>query len=104
MKFVAVILAVIAATAVQAAAVPQWCSHPGQGCYMLKRAAGNTFEVKRSAEALAEAFAEAEPQWSQWCSHPGQGCEKVKRAAAAIDEVKRSAAAVADAFASLDEE
>ncbi|KAJ6113719.1 hypothetical protein N7523_007036 [Penicillium sp. IBT 18751x] len=114
MKYVSVAIALLAASTVQAAAVPEaakhpgmpiWCNHPGQGCYMYKRTADVSAEVKRSAEALAEAIAEAHPQALQiWCDHPGQGCAKAKRAAEAVDEVKRSADALADAMAALDEE
>jgi hypothetical protein len=83
----------------------KWCAHPGQGCYMMKRTADVTTEVKRSADALAEAMAEAHPAALQkWCAHPGQGCAKVKRAAEAVEEVKRSADALAEAIASINDE
>ncbi|KAJ5894414.1 hypothetical protein N7495_006105 [Penicillium taxi] len=104
MKFLCVALALMAASSVQAVHVDKWCSHPGQGCYMMKRTADASFEVKRSAEALADAMAEAHPVAQKWCAHPGQGCAKVKRAAEAVDEVKRSADALAEAMAALDEE
>ncbi|KAJ5195144.1 uncharacterized protein N7498_008582 [Penicillium cinerascens] len=114
MKYLSIAIPLLAAATVQAAAVPEaqnepgmpiWCGHPGQGCYMYKRTAGVSNEVKRSAEALAEAMAEAHPQALQiWCGHPGQGCAKAKRAAEAADEVKRSADALAYAMAALDEE
>ncbi|EPS27552.1 hypothetical protein PDE_02495 [Penicillium oxalicum 114-2] len=71
----------------------------------MKRTADVTFEVKRSADALAEAMAEAQPAALQkWCAHPGQGCAKVKRTADAVEEVKRSAAALAEAIASMEDE
>ena len=105
MKLLSVALAMLAASTVQAAAMQKWCAHPGQGCYMMKRIADVTGEVKRSADALAEAMAEAHPAAMQkWCAHPGQGCYKVKRAAEAVDDVKRTAEALADAMAALDEE
>lgn len=108
MKFVSVALAILVASSAQAAAargLQKWCGHPGQGCYMMKRTADVTGDVKRSADALAEAMAEAHPAALQkWCGHPGQGCYKVKRAAEAVDEVKRSAEALADAMADLDDE
>jgi hypothetical protein len=115
MKYLFVAIALLAASTVQASAIPEastkkptipiWCGHPGQGCYMYKRTADVSTEVKRSAEALAEAMAEAHPQALQiWCGHPGQGCAKAKRAAEAADEVKRSADALAYAMAALDEE
>ncbi|OJJ47425.1 hypothetical protein ASPZODRAFT_64544, partial [Penicilliopsis zonata CBS 506.65] len=105
MKLLSVVIAVLAASSVQAAALQKWCWQPGQGCYMLKRAADATGEVKRSAEALAEAMAAASPDALQkWCWQPGQGCEKIKRAASAVDEVKRTADALAEAFAAMDEE
>ncbi|KAF3394705.1 hypothetical protein F1880_005404 [Penicillium rolfsii] len=108
MKFLSVALALMAATAVAAApgrTMQKWCGHPGQGCYMMKRTADVTTEVKRSADALAEAMAEAHPAALQkWCAHPGQGCAKVKRTAEAVDEVKRSADALAEALAAMDDE
>lgn len=114
MKYLSLAIALLAAATVQAASVPTsvqkpgmpiWCDHPGQGCYMYKRTADVSAEVKRSADALAEAIAEAHPKALQiWCDHPGQGCAKAKRAAEAVDEVKRSADALADAMAALDEE
>ncbi|KAJ5085631.1 hypothetical protein N7532_010402 [Penicillium argentinense] len=108
MKFVTLALAALAATTAQAAAyrgLQKWCGHPGQGCYMMKRTADVSGDVKRSADALAEAMAEAHPAALQkWCGHPGQGCFKVKRAAEAVEEVQRSAEALASAMADLDEE
>ncbi|OQD70082.1 hypothetical protein PENDEC_c027G01926 [Penicillium decumbens] len=116
MKYLTAAVALLAASTVQAAAMPEakkpkipdipiWCGHPGQGCYMYKRTADASNEVKRSAEALAEALAEAHPQALQiWCGHAGQGCSKAKRAAEAVDDVKRSADALAHAMAALDEE
>ncbi|KAJ5946997.1 hypothetical protein N7466_000012 [Penicillium verhagenii] len=105
MKVLAVTLALLAASAAPAAAMVRWCDHPGQPCYKMKRTADISTEVKRSAEALAEAMAEAQPEaMVRWCDHPGQPCFKVKRAADAVDEVKRSADALAEAMAALDEE
>ncbi|KAJ5172282.1 hypothetical protein N7492_004875 [Penicillium capsulatum] len=104
MKLLFVTLAMLAAST-QAAKMHKWCAHPGQGCYMMKRTADVTSEVKRSADALADAMAEAHPvAVEKWCAHPGQGCYKVKRAADAVEEVKRNAAALAEAMAALDEE
>lgn len=110
MKFQAVAVALMAAATVQAAAVPEagylntdvWCTHPGQGCAKVKRAADISTEVKRSAEALAEAMAHPEAM-SAWCTHAGMGCAKFKRSADAAAEVKRSADALAEAMASLKE-
>ncbi|KAJ5992897.1 hypothetical protein N7451_008621 [Penicillium sp. IBT 35674x] len=105
MKLLAVTLALLAASAAPAAAMSRWCSHPGQPCYKMKRTTDISSEVKRSAEALAEAMAEAQPEaMSRWCSHPGQPCFKVKRATDAVDEVKRSADALAEAMAALEED
>lgn len=108
MKFLSVALAVLVASSAQAAAargLQKWCGHPGQGCYMMKRTADVSGDVKRSADALAEAMAEAHPAALQkWCGHPGQGCYKVKRTAVAVEDVKRSAEALADAMADLDDE
>ncbi|THC90924.1 hypothetical protein EYZ11_009612 [Aspergillus tanneri] len=59
MKLVVFVLAALAATTVQAATMQRWCSLPGQPCSMLKRAADATGEVRRSADALADALAEA---------------------------------------------
>ncbi|KAF9247901.1 hypothetical protein DTO013E5_3142 [Penicillium roqueforti] len=92
MKFTSVVIAVLAAGTVQAAATPQttlpkWCGHIGQGC---KRTTDASVDVKRSADALAEAMAKNLPLVLQkWCGHIGQGCYKAKRAADAVDEVKR---------------
>ncbi|PYH40521.1 mating alpha-pheromone PpgA [Aspergillus saccharolyticus JOP 1030-1] len=105
MKLLSLILATLAATTVQAVSVQKWCYLPGQPCAMMKRAADVTGEVKRSADALAEAMAEASPSKLQkWCYLPGQPCQKIKRAAEVVDEVKRSADALAEAMAALDEE
>ena len=57
MKLLSVALAMLAASTVQAAAMVRWCYHPGQPCYKIKRTADISTEVKRSAEALAEAMA-----------------------------------------------
>lgn len=97
-------IAMLAASAV-AAPGNGWCAHPGQPCYKMKRTVDMSSEVKRSAEALADAMAEAQPEaMIRWCDHPGQPCYKVKRAAEAVSEVKRSADALAEAMAALDEE
>ncbi|CAG8266958.1 unnamed protein product [Penicillium nalgiovense] len=108
MKFTSVVVAVIAAGTVQAAAttpsetLPKWCGHIGQGC---KRTTDASMDVKRSADALAEAMAGGLPLVLQkWCGHIGQGCYKAKRAADAVDEVKRTSDALARAFAALEEE
>ncbi|GAB1213941.1 hypothetical protein ATERTT37_003096 [Aspergillus terreus] len=105
MKLITLVLATLAATSsVQAAKMHKWCWLPGQGCYMLKRAADVTGEVKRHAEALAEAMPDTSPDGiHKWCWLPGQGCLKVKRAADAVDEVKRSADALAEAMAAIEE-
>ncbi|KAH2439712.1 hypothetical protein KXV21_000996 [Aspergillus fumigatus] len=102
MKLLSLVLASFAAAAVQAHITP-WCHLPGQGCYMLKRPADASDEVRRSASAVAEAVAEAFPQ-SPWCHLPGQGCAKAKRAAEAAEEVKRSADAFAEAMAAFEKE
>ncbi|KAJ5385336.1 hypothetical protein N7517_003247 [Penicillium concentricum] len=112
MKVTSVFVAVLAAGTVQAAAVagkggpnitlPKWCGHIGQGC---KRTADASIDVKRSADALAEAMASNLPMVLQkWCGHIGQGCYKAKRAADAVDEVKRTSDALAYAMAALEEE
>ncbi|KAJ5184582.1 hypothetical protein N7491_007547 [Penicillium cf. griseofulvum] len=109
MKVTSVILAVLAAGTVQAVAIatpnetlPKWCGHIGQGC---KRTAEASVDVKRSADALAEAMARNLPLVLQkWCGHIGQGCYKAKRAADAVDEVKRTSDALAHAMAALEEE
>jgi hypothetical protein len=44
------------------AALQKWCGHPGQGCYKVKRAALAVDEVKRSAEALADAMADLDDE------------------------------------------
>ncbi|PYI09055.1 hypothetical protein BO78DRAFT_309097, partial [Aspergillus sclerotiicarbonarius CBS 121057] len=105
MKLVSLALAALAATTVQAAALQRWCYLPGQPCTMIKRAADASGEVKRSADALAEAIAEATPETLQkWCYLPGQPCTKIKRAVEAGSEVKRSADAFAEAMAAINEE
>ncbi|KAJ5961082.1 uncharacterized protein N7479_008232 [Penicillium vulpinum] len=110
MKCTSVLVAVLAAGTVHAAAVaggpgttlPKWCGHIGQGC---KRTADASVDVKRSADALAEAMARNLPMVLQkWCGHIGQGCYKAKRAADAADEVKRTSDALAYAMAALEEE
>lgn len=105
MKLITLVFAALAATSsVQAAKMHKWCWLPGQGCYMLKRAADVTGEVKRSAEALAEAMPDTSADGlPKWCWLPGQGCLKVKRAADAVEEVKRSADALAEAMAAIDD-
>lgn len=109
MKFTTIALAALGAVSVQAVpapaytTLPKWCAHPGQGCYMVKRSADASWEVKRSAEALAEAMAgNFYTTLPKWCAHPGQGCAKAKRAAAAANELQVSADALADAMAALD--
>lgn len=105
MKLLSIAVALAAATSVNALAMEKWCYLPGQGCYMLKRAADASGEVKRNADALAEAMAEASPEaMEKWCYLPGQGCNKMKRTAEAVDEVKRAADALADAMTELDVE
>ncbi|KAJ5678591.1 hypothetical protein N7462_006835 [Penicillium macrosclerotiorum] len=108
MKFISITIAIMAALTANVAARrvgQKWCGHPGQGCYMMKRTADITGEVKRSADALAEAMAEAHPEALQkWCVHPGQGCTKIKRTAEAVEDVQRSADALAEAMAAMDEE
>lgn len=93
MKLITFVLATLAATTVQAGAMKKWCHLPGQPCAMLKRAADVTGEVRRSADALAEAMADASPE-----------TVKVKRAADAVNEFKRSADALAEAMAAIDED
>lgn len=105
MKLTTIVVAALGAASVQAAytKLPKWCAHPGQGCYMMKRSADASWDIKRSADALAEAMAEALPQeLPKWCAHRGQGCAKAKRAATAAEEVQRSADALAEAMAALD--
>ncbi|KAL4896392.1 hypothetical protein BDV59DRAFT_198778 [Aspergillus ambiguus] len=105
MKLSHLVLATLAATSsVQAYRMHKWCWLPGQGCYMLKRAAGISGDVKRSVEALAEAMPDTSPAGiPKWCWLPGQSCLKVKRAAEAVDEVRRSADALAEAMAAIEE-
>ncbi|KAL4961467.1 mating alpha-pheromone PpgA [Aspergillus stella-maris] len=102
MKLVSVVLAALAATAVQAGPMNRWCMFPGQVCGKSKRAfdaIDAIDEVKRSADAMAE----AQLDLNRWCMFPGQVCGKAKRAIDAIDNVKRSADAVAEAMAFLDD-
>jgi hypothetical protein len=103
MKLISIVAAALAATSVQGAALQKWCHFPGQGCYLVERAADTTHEVKRSADAMADAMAEASTTLNRWCHFPGQGCAKAKRAIEAVDEVKRSADALAEAMAIIDE-
>jgi prefoldin subunit 5 len=105
MKLSTIIVASLGAVSVKAAynRLPKWCAHIGQGCYMAKRSADASWEVKRSADALAEAMAVSFPSdLPKWCGHIGQGCAKAKRAISAADEVKRSADALAEAIAELE--
>ncbi|KAL4788998.1 hypothetical protein BDV19DRAFT_383468 [Aspergillus venezuelensis] len=99
MKLVSVILAALAATAVQAGPMNRWCMFPDQVCGKSKRAFDAIDQVKRSADAMAE----AQLDLNRWCMFPGQVCGKAKRAIDAIDNVKRSANAVAEAMAFLDD-
>ncbi|KAL4913189.1 hypothetical protein BDW62DRAFT_214424 [Aspergillus aurantiobrunneus] len=99
MKLISVTLAALAATAAQGAALQSWCQFPGQVCGKTKRAVDAVEEVKRSADAMAE----AKFTLNRWCNFPGQVCGKAKRAVDAIDEVKRSADAVAEAMLFLNE-
>ncbi|KAL2857700.1 mating alpha-pheromone PpgA [Aspergillus pseudoustus] len=103
MKLISIVAAALAATSVQGAALQRWCSFPGQGCYLVKRAADTTQEVKRSADAMTDAMAEASATLNRWCHFPGQGCTKAKRAIDAVGDVKRSADVLAEAMAILDE-
>lgn len=111
MKFTSVAIALVAAGSVQAAAspvyrgpftgIPKWCGHIGQGC---KRTVDASFEVRRSADELAESMANNLPQvLEKWCAHTGQGCHKAKRAAEAVEEVKRTSDDLALALAALEE-
>ncbi|KAL5332877.1 hypothetical protein BJX70DRAFT_89962 [Aspergillus crustosus] len=99
MKLISITLAAVAASTVQGAVLQRWCHFPGQICGKTKRALDTVDEVKRSADAMAEAKLDV----NRWCHFPGQICGKAKRAIEAIDEVKRSADAVAEAMAFLDE-
>lgn len=110
MKFTSVVIALAAATSVQAAVayktpsttIPKWCGHIGQGC---KRSVDASIDVKRSADELAESMADSLPQViEKWCAHTGQGCHKVKRAANAVEMVKRTTDDLAIALAELEEE
>ena len=99
------LVAVMAATVVHAAAIPDdgdWCALPEQPCGQMKRAVSGASEVKRSADALAEAIKEMPKlHIPSWCALPGQICSKFKRAAEAADDVKRSADALAEAAAAV---
>ncbi|KAL4949719.1 hypothetical protein BDW69DRAFT_69777 [Aspergillus filifer] len=99
MKLVSVVLAALAATAVQAGPMNKWCMFPGEVCGKSKRAFDAIDEVKRSADAMAE----AQLDLNKWCMFPGQVCGKAKRAIDALDNVKRSADAVAEAMAFLED-
>lgn len=100
MKLVSVIVVLAAASSVQGMAMQKWCYLPGQGC---KRAADASAEVKRHADALADAMAESDwPHMHKWCYLPAQGCRKMKRAADAVGDVKRTADALAEAMADVD--
>ncbi|KAL2864546.1 mating alpha-pheromone PpgA [Aspergillus lucknowensis] len=103
MKLLSIVLTALATSSVQGAALQRWCMYPGQGCFLVKRAADTTQEVKRAADAMADAMAEAKSTLDRWCHFPGQGCTKAKRAIEAVDDVKRSADALAEAMAILDE-
>lgn len=92
MKFtLTTLVAMMAATVVHAAAIPaddgDWCALPGQPCGQMKRAVSGASEIKRSADALAEAI-EDMPKLHipSWCALPGQICSKFKRAADALAE------------------
>lgn len=92
MKFtLTALVAMMAATVVHAAAIPadvsDWCELPGQPCRQMKRAVSGASEIKRSADALAEAI-EDMPKLHipSWCALPGQICSKFKRAADALAE------------------
>ncbi|ODM22216.1 hypothetical protein SI65_03062 [Aspergillus cristatus] len=107
MKFTLTALAaMMAATVVHAAAIPgdgDWCGLPGQPCGQMKRAVSGASEVKRSADALAEAIKEMPKlHIPSWCALPGQICSKFKRAAKAADDVKRSADALTEAAAAVE--
>lgn len=99
MKLFAVTLAALSIATVQGAALGKWCEFPGQVCGKTKRAVDAVEQVKRSADAMAE----AKFTLNKWCQFPGQVCGKAKRAIDAIDDVKRSADAVSEAMAFLDE-
>ena len=65
------------------------CFFTAQGC---KRSPAPAQQMKRSAEALAEAIAEASPEaFSSWCMMTGQGCAKLRRGLDSVAEVRRSA-------------
>ncbi|KAB8070696.1 hypothetical protein BDV29DRAFT_180506 [Aspergillus leporis] len=99
MKLISIALA---ATTVQAAALQKWCHLPGQPYAKIQRAADASGDVRRSADALAEAMPDAEAL-QKWCHLPGRSCAKVKRAAKAIDEARRSADGLAEAMAALND-
>jgi hypothetical protein len=92
MKFTTTMCVVACAMTASAAAVADpeaFCKFPGQACW----------KVKRSAEALAEAFAQpiaapeadADPHAEAFCKFPGQACWKAKREAIALAEVVTAA-------------
>lgn len=103
MQLTSTIVAVVLATTVSAAAIEPKCDFTGQGC---KRSpavepdcsrGGQGCNLKRSANALAEAMAGAPPEtYSSWCLMNGQGCAKLKRAVEDVVEAKRSAEAEPD--------
>ncbi|KAL2828639.1 hypothetical protein BDW59DRAFT_159440 [Aspergillus cavernicola] len=103
MKVTAIVFTALAATIVQGAALQRWCYFPGQVCSLVKRAADTNVEVKRSAEAMADAMADAKFTINRWCQFPGQVCSKAKRAIDTVNEIKRSADALAEAMAFLEE-
>ncbi|KAL4940792.1 hypothetical protein BDV06DRAFT_223730 [Aspergillus oleicola] len=57
MKLVSIVLAATAATTVQAGPMNKWCMFPGEICGKSKRAFDAIDNVKRSADAVAEAMA-----------------------------------------------
>ncbi|KAL3470682.1 hypothetical protein BJX99DRAFT_43465 [Aspergillus californicus] len=103
MKVTAIVFTALAASTVQGAALQRWCHFPGQVCGLVKRAADTNLEIKRSAEAMADAMADAKFTINRWCQFPGQVCGKAKRAIGTVEEIKRSADALAEAMAFLDE-
>ncbi|KAI9366968.1 hypothetical protein BJX61DRAFT_397557 [Aspergillus egyptiacus] len=103
MKLTPIVFTALAATTVQGAALQRWCKYPGQICGLVRRAADTNLEVKRSADAMAEAMADAKFTLNRWCHFPGQICGKAKRAIDTVDEMKRSADDLAEALAFLEE-
>ena len=92
-----VFTSIVAIGSVNAAAAPNpvamaeaghvFCYRPGEPCSKMKRA----------AEAIAEAVADAEPEARHvWCYRPGEPCSKAKRDALALAEAVAEAHAVAD--------